>query len=98
MTITSVARWNAKSREDILKTAKKVKPIHAKYGGQFRLEQIHTGEHAGQWLVSIIYPDSETYGKATQSLAEDAEHTKLRSKFAENARMEDRTILVGYEV
>jgi len=98
MTITSVARWNAKSREDILAVAKKVKPIHAKYGGQFRLEQIHTGEHAGQWLVSIIYPDWETYGKATQSLAEDAEHTKLRGKFAESAQMEDRTILVGHDV
>jgi hypothetical protein len=98
MTITPIARWNAKSRGDILATAKKVKPIHAKYGGQFRLEQIHTGEHAGQWLVSIIYPDWETYGKATHLLAEDAEHTKLRNKFAENARMQDRTILVAYEM
>jgi hypothetical protein len=98
MTITSVARWHAKSREDILKTAKKVKPIHAKYGGDFRLEQIHTGPHAGQWLVSIIYPDWQTYGKATEALAKDEEHTKLRSKFAEGARMEDRTILVGYHV
>ena len=97
MTVTSVARWKAKSREDILKTAKKVKPIHAKYGGEFRLEQIHTGQHAGEWLVSIMYPDWETYGKATHALAEDDEHTKLRNKFAENARMEDRTILVGYE-
>jgi hypothetical protein len=35
MTVTSVARWNARSRDDILKTAKKVKPIHAKYGGSF---------------------------------------------------------------
>jgi len=59
--------------------------------GNFAWEQIHTGEHAGQWLVSIIYPDWATYGKATQSLAEDAEHTKLRDKFAESARMEDRT-------
>jgi hypothetical protein len=98
MTITSVARWNAKSREDILKAAKKVKPIHVKYGGEFRLEQIHTGPHSGQWLVSIVYPDWETYGKATQALANDAEHTKLRSKFAETSRMEDRTILVGYDV
>ena len=98
MTVTSVARWNAKSREDILATAKKVKPIHAKYGGEFRLEQIHTGPHAGQWLVSITYPDWETYGKATPALAKDAEHTKVRNKFAESARMEDRTILVGHDV
>jgi hypothetical protein len=98
MKITSVARWNAKSREEILAVAKQVKPIHVKYGGDFRMEQIHTGEHCGQWLVSITYPSWDTYGKASQALANDAEHTSLRNKFAENSRMEERTILVSYEV
>jgi hypothetical protein len=33
MTVTSVARWTAKSREEMVAVAKKVGPIHAKYGG-----------------------------------------------------------------
>jgi hypothetical protein len=48
--------------------------------------------------VLIDTADWEAYGKATQALANDVEHTKLRGKFAESARMEDRTILVGYDV
>ena len=62
MTITSVARWNGGSREAVLALGKQIKPIHAKYGGEARIEHIHTGPHAGQWLISISYPDWETYG------------------------------------
>jgi hypothetical protein len=98
MTITSVARWNGPSREEILAAGKKIKPIHSKYGGALRIEQIHTGPHSGQWLISISYPDWETYGKATQALADDAEHTKLRNQFAKTSHMDERTILVSYEV
>ena len=98
MTVTSVARWNVESHEEILAVAKKVKPIHAKYGGEARIEHIHTGPHAGQWLISISYPDWETYGKATQALANDAEHTKLRGQMTGMSHMDDRTILVGHDL
>ena len=98
MTITSVARWSGGSRDAVLALGKQIKPIHAKYGGEARIEQIHTGPQSGHWLISISYPDWETYGKATQALANDTEHTKLRGQMAGVSHMDDRTILVGYDV
>lgn len=98
MTITSVARWSGGSRDAVLALGKQIKPIHAKYGGEARIEQIHTGAQSGHWLISISYPDWETYGKATQALANDTEHTKLRGQMAGVSHMDDRTILVGYDV
>ena len=49
-------------------------------------------------LISISYPDWETYGKATQALANDAEHTELRGQMMGISHMDDRTILVGHDV
>ena len=44
------------------------------------------------------YPDWETYGKATQALANDAEHTELRGQMMGISHMDDRTIFVGHDV
>ena len=97
MAVTSTARWNGGSREAVLALAKKVKPIHAKYGGDLRLGQVHTGPHAGQWLFEITYPNWETHAKATDALAKDEQHRKLRHEMSGISHMDDRVIVVSYD-
>ena len=94
MPVISIARWNGGNRNAVLEILKDVKPIHKKYGGDCRLEQIHTGLHAGQWVVSIRYPDWETHAKATVSLSNDTEHQKLREQMTKISHMDDRVIHV----
>jgi hypothetical protein len=81
MSVTSLTRYNGGKRDAMVALAKKAKPIHQKSGAELlRLGQIHTGPHAGQWVVSVRYPDWEAYGKARQALAGDTAYQKLTAE------------------
>ena len=54
MAVTSLARFNGGSREALIANGRRAKAIHEKAGAElFRVGQIYTGPHAGQWMVSV---------------------------------------------
>ena len=97
MTITSVARWNGGSREAVLALGKQIKPIHAKYGGEARIEHIHTGPHAGQWLIRSAIPTGRPTARRRKRWP-TTPSTQLRGQMMGISHMDDRTILVGHDV
>jgi len=99
MSVTQLTRYNGGTRDAIVAAAKKSKTIHEKAGAEaFRLGQIHTGPHAGQWVVSTRYPDWETYGKARQALASNTAFQKLMAEVEAMSQTVDRTIIVGVDL
>ena len=98
MPVISIARWNGGSRDAVLELLRGVKPIHKKYGGECRLAHIHTGLHAGHWVVSISYPDWDTHAKATVALSKDTEHQKLRDQMTKISHMDERVIHVELDL
>ena len=54
MAVVAFVRYSGGKRDSVVAAAKKGKAFNEKAGAEwFRLSQIHTGPHTGQWLVSI---------------------------------------------
>jgi hypothetical protein len=98
MAVTQLTRWSGGNRDALVPLGKQAKAIQEKLGGEFRLGQIHTGPHAGQWLTSVRYPDWETYGKAQQALASDTAFQKLMADALATAQVADRAVIVGIDI
>ena len=100
MAVTSLARFNGGSREALIANGRRAKAIHEKAGAElFRVGQIYTGPHAGQWMVSVRWADWEAYGRAQQILASDNEYQQLWSDVAKSgSQLVDRALIVGVDL
>jgi hypothetical protein len=99
LAIVAFSRYSGGKRDAIVPLAKQSKGFYEKVGAEwFRLSQIHTGPHAGQWLVSIRWPDWATYGNGQQALAGDVEHQKLLAEVGALIQLQDRTIVVSVDL
>ena len=91
MAIVQFARFKTDKPEEMIKTAKQAKAIFEKHGAEFlRLSRFHTGEWAGQWLVTTRYSSWEAFGKAQDGLAKDPAWAKLIANTAGIARLMGR--------
>ena len=63
-----------------------------------RLSRYHTGEWAGQWLVTTRYASWETYGKVQEAVAKDEAFAKLWAHTTTFAQLTARNIAVGVDI
>ena len=69
MAVVTFSRYSGGNRDALIPLGKQSKAFHEKAGAEWlRVSLIHTGPHAGQWLVSIRWPDWAAYGKGQQTL------------------------------
>ena len=99
MYITSTVRWHGGSLEDMTQAARKAKAAFEKNGAEFfRVSRIHSGQHAGDWLVVTRYADWTTYGRCMDALSKDDEYQKLFARVTSIAQLGDRTLMVGVDL
>jgi hypothetical protein len=98
MTVTSVTRFSGGNRDSILVTAKKAKEIFQRVGGDFRLGQIYSGSHIGNWVAVLSFPDWGACGAAMKSLSSDPEYQKMMAELGSISQAVDRTFVLGVDV
>jgi hypothetical protein len=98
MTLTSVTRFSGGNRDSFLVTAKKAKEIFQRAGGDFRLGQIYSGPHIGNWVALLSFPDWGAYGAAMKSLSIDPEYQKMMAEVGSISQAVDRTFIMGVDV
>jgi hypothetical protein len=99
MAVVTFVRYSGGKWDAVINAVKQGKTFLEKAGAEWvRLSQIHTGPHAGQWLVSIRYPDWATYGKAQQALTSNAAYQKFLADNVAMVQLQERTIVVGIDV
>ena len=99
MAVVTFVRYSGGKRDAVVAAAKQGKAFLEKAGAEWvRLSLIHTGPHAGQWLISIRYPDWATYGKAQQALAGNAAYQKFLADNTAMVQLQERTIVVGIDL
>lgn len=94
MGVTSLTRFTAVNRDAFVAAAKKAKGIFENSGGQFRVGQIYSGPHTGQWLATLMYANWEEYGKAMQALGGDRAYQSMMAEVAAVSQIADRTFIV----
>ena len=100
MSVTVVSRWTTPNVEASMAIAKRAKAIWKKNGAQdFRLSQIYSGEHSGQWLVATVFDDMAAFGKSATAISSDADMQQIQQENAKlGAVMLERLILVGTDL
>jgi len=100
MTVTSLARFAGGNREALIANCRRAKAIHEKAGAEyFRVGQIYTGPHAGEWLVAVRWADWAAYGKAQQTLASDSAYQQLWADVVTSgSRLVDRVVVAGIDL
>ena len=99
MAIVQFTRFKGGKPEEMIAAAKKAKGHWEKSGAEwFRISRFHTGEWAGQWLISARFADWTVYGKANDALTKDAEYQKLLAGVMGMAELTGRSIAVGIDI
>ena len=99
MAIVQFTRFKGGKPEDMIPNAKKAKVYWEEHGAEwFRFSRFQVGEMAGQWLVSIRFPDWATYGKANDALAKNTEYQRIMADVATKTEIQSRSIAVGIDI
>lgn len=98
MTVTVVSRYAVADLKVSLKGIRSAKALFLKHGAQdFRLNQIFTGPHAGQYIVAVVYANLATFAKVRTSV--DAELKPLVEKNAKLGDvLQEREVLVSVDL
>ena len=99
MAVVTFSRYSGGNRDALIPLGKQSKAFHEKAGAEWlRVSLIHTGPHAGQWLVSIRWPDWAAYGKGQQTLAGDAAFQKVMAEVGKLVQLQDRMVVVSVDL
>jgi hypothetical protein len=97
MSIVQFARFKGGDPEQVIKNARIAKK--EKHGAEFlRLSRFHTGQFAGEWLVTTRYSNWEVYGKVQEAVSKDADFVKLWSQTMEISELAGRNVAVGIDL
>jgi hypothetical protein len=99
MAIVQLARFKSDKPEEMVKAAKRAKPLFEIHGAElFWLTRFHTGIWTGEWLTVTRYSSWEVYGKAMEGLAKDAEFKKLIAEMQSFSELASRNITVEIDL
>lgn len=98
MAVTSLTRFTSSNRDAFLAAAKNARDIFERSGGRFRVGQIYSGAHVGQWLATLTYDGWEHYGRAMQMLSADSAYQSMMAEVAAVSQIADRTFVVEIDV
>jgi hypothetical protein len=99
MAIVQFSRFKGGDLEQVIKNARAAKQIVEKHGAEFfRLSQFHTGQWAGEWLVTTRCANWEVYGKLQEALAKDPDFAKVLAQARELGELRGRNIAVGIDL
>ncbi len=99
MFVIQLARFKSDKPEEMIKAAKRAKPIFEKHGAEFfRLTRFHTGMWTGEWMTVTRYSSWAVYGKAMEGVANDAAFQKLVAEMQGFSELMSRTITVEIDL
>jgi hypothetical protein len=97
--ITQLTRFKSDDPDEMIKAAKKAKPLFEKHGAEFfRFSRFHSGVWAGEWLAATRYSSWSVYGKAMEGLAKDPAFQKLLAEMNSFSELTARNITVGIDL
>lgn len=100
MAFVVVSRWKSgRDLKEIVRVCKQAKAHWQRHGAKdFQLTRFHTGAWAGEYLVSITFPDAATYGKALDDMPKDAEFMAVMAEAQSVAQLMGRNTLLSIDV
>ena len=99
MAIVQFARFKGGDAEQIIKISRVSKQIFEKHGAEYlRVSRFHTGQYAGEWLVTTRYANWEVYGKVQEAVAKDPEFAQVQANGMKIAELQGRNIAVGIDL
>ncbi len=97
MPLTVLSRW-ACDIEHVERIVKSVRPILKNHGADLRVGRIFSGEHTGQFLAAIRYPDWERLGRTMQAMLTEVEYQKARVEADRVCELRSRSIVVDLDL
>ncbi len=93
MAVVAVSRWKGSFQD--LSLAKEVAPRLKRAGAvSVRIGNCYAGAYAGQIFGILTFADWESYGKAMQALAADAEYQRVYRELTKTFELQERYVSV----
>jgi len=93
MAVVAVSRWKGNVQD--LSLAKEVAPLLKRAGAVgVRVGNCYAGAYAGQVFGILTFADWESYGKAMQALAADAEYQRVYGELTKTFELQERFVSV----
>ena len=96
--IMTFSRWNLRDSnptnvQSLANLARESRTLFQKYGATgFSACQLQTGQHAGQYVTIVTYPNWEAFGAAMNGIQRDEVYTKLQGDIQQIATLDGRSI------
>lgn len=98
MSVISVSRWQI-NHDDAQRIIRDSASSLKQQGAQaVRLGRITTGEHAGQIVISVTYPNFETLGKALQQQDQDQQYQQRLQEARKAGQLLSRNIIAVEDI
>jgi hypothetical protein len=97
MPLTVLSRW-ACDQEQVERIAKSIRPILLNHGADLRLGRIFSGQHVGQFLASIRYPDWERLGRTMQAMVTEVEFQNAVAEADRLCELQHRSIVIELDL
>mgnify|MGYP003947594561 CR=1 FL=1 len=99
MPIVQFTRFKTDKPEEMIKIVRQAKKIFEKHGAEFlRLSRFHTGQWAGELLVTTRYSNWEVYGKVQEAVANDPEFAQVQADGMKISQLQGRNIAVSIDL
>ncbi|MEK9278399.1 MULTISPECIES: hypothetical protein [unclassified Bradyrhizobium] len=99
MPIVQFTRFKTDKAEEMVQIVGQAKKIFEKHGAEFlRLSRFHTGQWAGQLLVTTRYANWEVYGKVQEAVAKDPEFAQVLANGMKISELQGRNIAVSIDL
>ncbi|HEY0419226.1 MAG TPA: NIPSNAP family protein [Acetobacteraceae bacterium] len=99
MAVTVQTRWKGAKRADIERIGREAKLRMEACGAEhFGISLTHTGEHTGQWLVTVRYADWAAYAKAVEAIAADQRYQQLFAEASGIAEIMTRNVMIELDL
>ena len=100
MAFVVVSRWKSdRDLKDIVRICKQAKAHWQRHGAaDFQLTRFQTGAWAGEFLISITFPNAATYGKALDDMPTDSEFMAVMAEAQSAAQLMGRNTLISIDV
>lgn len=99
MTISSFSYWKGGDDEAVAAVARKSKVIVTKHGAErHELHFVNAGRDAGQWIIITSYRSWESYGKAMEAFAHDAEFHALLAEMTAISELTAHEIVASIDL
>ncbi len=98
MPVSAISFYKGGTVEDVTPLASRMKAVLRKYGIDYQLSRLQTGQNVGEWLVVVRYADWTAFARAQDGFGDDPDHRQVITEISRHVTLMRRELAVDLDL